>query len=133
MDVSAAGIGHRVYEVRRALGPDARHEMPQRQFAELLNERAATLFPDPADRPRYDSSVIARIEKGERRATVPDITLVADVDPQRRGKLWLGWGEDADEMMRPTHLGPSVIRTPDPKITKRAKLPEKAPAKKKRA
>lgn len=85
-------IGQRIYEIRRDLSPDPRHEMPQRTFAALLNRKAAELFADEKVRPRYDSSVVTRLEKGRRRVTVQDVTIVAAVDPEARGELWIGWG-----------------------------------------
>lgn len=101
MDASLASIGHRIYEVRRALGPDARHEMPQRAFARLLNETAERLYPREEDRQGdYDSSVIARLEAGERRITVQDITVVAVVDLLQRGLLWLCWDVRDDPTRR---------------------------------
>lgn len=124
MDVSATGTGHRCYEVRRALGPDPRHEMPQRAFAELLNARAEALLAEE-DRPRYDSSVIARIEKGDRRATVIDTVLIADVDPQARGWAWVAIGEESPAK----RLGPSVIKDD---YVENPLLPRKKAAAKKR-
>lgn len=98
MDVSPVGVGHRIYEVRSALGPNDRHEMPQRAFAELLNAAAEELIADEEERPTYDSSVIARLEAGKRRASVYDITVVAAVDPLRRGVVWLAWDDLADDL-----------------------------------
>jgi hypothetical protein len=105
MGTLPAEIGHRIYEVRRDLGPDARHEMPQRAFAALLNEKAAELYPDKDTRSNYDSSVVTRMEKGLRRITVQDVVIVAAVDKKRRGVLWLICeGVDA------TMLDPEVAR-----------------------
>lgn len=112
MSISPADIGRRVYEIRRALGPDHRHEMPQRAFAELLNQTAARLIPRADDRTNYDSSIVTRLEKGERKANVYDIIAIAAVDPDLRGKLWLAWGEDEDSLMVRQTLGPSVARVP---------------------
>lgn len=85
--------GVRVYEVRRALGPDARHEMSQRAFAALLTRTAKRLRLES----RYDSSTVARLESGERRLHLDDVEAIAAVDPLKRGKLWLGWGTLSEE------------------------------------
>lgn len=91
-------VGVRVYEIRRALGPDPRHEMPTRAFAELLNAKGEALGVEIS----LDSSAITRIEKGERRLQLEEVPVVAAVDPLKRGAEWLAWGErQAVEMPDP--------------------------------
>jgi transcriptional regulator with XRE-family HTH domain len=83
-------IGERVYEIRSALGPDARHEMSQKAFAELVNATAKRAKIKIAT---FVDSTITRIEKGERRLQVEEIELIASMDPLKRGKTWLAFGE----------------------------------------
>lgn len=88
-DEDVSTIGLRAYAIRRALGPDARRELSTRAMAEKLNATAAELGIDA----RYDSSVVTRIETGQRKqVTLDDVAVYAAVDPKRRGREWMGWG-----------------------------------------
>lgn len=86
-------VGQRVYEVRRALGPDTRHEMSQRAFAELLNATAKKQGMNLT----FTDSTITRIEKGERRLQLDEAELMALVDPMERGKVWIAFGPAVDD------------------------------------
>lgn len=83
-------MAQRVYAIRLALGDGWKNPLPMADFAELLNAPG---------RPRYDSSVISRIENGERKLSLTDVEALAAIDPHRRGKLWLAWGEVEDATM----------------------------------
>lgn len=96
-------ISQRVYAVRLALGDGWKNPLPMAEFAELLNGAGT----------RYDSSVISRIENGERKLTLADVERIAAVDPERRGKLWLAWGEREDASMRSAGGGETPIATID--------------------
>lgn len=85
----------RVYEIRRLLGPDRRHELPQEEFAKLLNAKAKELGLDLF----FDSSKITRIEKHGRALSQHELLVIAGVDPLHRGPSWLaGWDD------RPTYM-----------------------------
>lgn len=100
--------GLRAYIIRRDLGPDPRHELSQRDMAERMAEAAKALGLDGV---RYDSSVVARIESGARRLTLDDVAVIAAVDPKRRGRAWLAWGEGAVIASDP-YEGPEEDVTP---------------------
>lgn len=85
--------GDRVYQVRRALGPDSRHEMSQRAFADLLNATAKKARLDL----NFTDSTITRLETGERRLQLEEAELIAMIDPLERGKIWLAFGPIADD------------------------------------
>jgi hypothetical protein len=98
--------GERVAEVRMAQLPDRRKPMTVRQFAELLTARAQAMGIER----RYDGGAISRIETNQRPLTPTDIAVIASVDPLRRGRLWLGWGEDAlEEQCTPSRLDPDNV------------------------
>lgn len=86
-----ATVGGRVYEVRKALGPHTRKPMPQDAFAQLLTRRGKR---------RYYGPEVSLWEQDKKGLTPDDIEVIAAVDPKRRGKLWLGWGEaEADRKL----------------------------------
>lgn len=96
--VVSESYSQRVYAIRLALGDGWKSPLPMAEFAALLGGAGGGT--------RYDSSVISRIENGERKLTLADVERIAAVDPERRGKLWLGWGELADSTMaEPEPLG----------------------------
>jgi transcriptional regulator with XRE-family HTH domain len=68
---------------------------------------------------RYDTSEVSRLETGNRVATWRDILAIAALDPEKRGRDWLAWGDDPDAGLqgartKPTGLSPrgSVGRDP---------------------
>jgi transcriptional regulator with XRE-family HTH domain len=71
--------GQRIKAVR-----DARGET-QPEFAERLAELT---------KQRYDASEVSRLETGNRVATWDDIAAIASLDPEQRGRDWLGWDDD---------------------------------------
>lgn len=103
----SGGIGTRVYEVRRALGPSPRKAMAQDAFAALLTERGTRTYYGPE---------ISNIEQGKKPLTLEDVATIASVDPLQRGKLWLGWGETqeataTDKPITSFHIPDSMAET----------------------
>lgn len=94
--------GKRVYLIRLALGDGLRSPLPMEEFAALITERTGVA---------YNSSTISKIENGGRRVTLDDADRIAAVDPRRRGREWLGWGE---AQTTPTLTGLDRRVRPDP-------------------
>ena len=104
------------------------HEMTQLQFLPLLNREAARRGVR-----EYSQSTLSRLESGRQEATFDDVAVFAALDPQHRGKLWLGWGETTDLTLRQPRHGPSIIQQNEPAVFEVPTIPEKKPARKKRA
>lgn len=102
--------GYRVYLVRRALGPDPRHEMPQRQFADVLNAKAKELKKGS----RFDSSIVTRLEKNERRLQLDEVEVIAAVDPLGRSRAWLAWGDAAPAIRQAIEAAAEQLKTAEP-------------------
>ena len=100
----AGTVGDRVYQIRQALGPNARRPMSQDAFADALTQRGAR---------RYYGPEISLIESGKKALTLDDVETIAAMDPERRGKLWLGWGESVDATMHPPREEPAHVE-PEP-------------------
>lgn len=79
--------GKRAYLIRLALGDGLKTPMTMAAFAALLTKRSKVV---------YDSSMISRMESGERKVTLDDIAYMAALDPLTRGKSWLAFGESVD-------------------------------------
>lgn len=79
-------VGQRVYLVRLACGDGVRKAMPMREFAELLSGH---------DEP-FHASRLSDIENDKSVPTLDEVERIAMVDPLKRGRDWLGWG-DQDE------------------------------------
>jgi hypothetical protein len=94
--------GKRVYLIRLALGDGLRSPMPMAEFAALLTERTGAT---------YDSSMISKIENEMRKVSLDDADRIASVDPRRRGREWLAWG---DAQATPTLNGIDRVSHPDP-------------------
>lgn len=77
--------GKRIYAVRLALGDGWKKPMTMADFGALLTKRCKGAV-------TYDSAKIARLESGERRASIDDVAVIASVDPEKRGREWLAWG-----------------------------------------
>ena len=105
-------VGERIYLIREALG-SRRDPMPLDKFAELIQTETGAV---------YDKSVLSRMETGDRKVTLEDVAALSQVDPLKRGRDWLGWG-DQDEGGQgatddpPVHfVSPQQLYTvPDPK------------------
>lgn len=89
MDTRAVGRGTRARLIREATG------LQQAPFAQLLSTAAARIGVVE----RYIASKVSKIETESRTMTLDDVTVLASVDPERRGKLWLGWDECEDSTM----------------------------------
>lgn len=76
-------IGDRVKAIREAWGEK------QPAFAQRLTAAAARL----GLRLRYDNTMVSKMEVGRREVTLDDVTVIASVDREKRGKEWLAWGE----------------------------------------
>ena len=95
-------LGDRVFEVRKALG-DKRKPLSQEAFAALLTERGEKVYYGPD---------FSNVERNKKPLTLEDVAVIASVDPERRGKLWLGWGEAQDGTMAESvpRLRPGDVR-----------------------
>lgn len=94
----------RLKAVREAAG------VTQLQFLARLNAAAESL-----GKRTYAQSQLSRLENGLQEPTFDDVAVFALVDPERRGKLWLAWGETTDSAQLPK-AGPSVIKEPPAEI-----------------
>jgi len=75
--------GERITLVRVAMGVNGD------AFALVLEERLAAYgFPR-----HYDKAKISRIESGTRDLTCEEAAVIAGLDPERRGLLWLIFGK----------------------------------------
>lgn len=81
-------VAERVYEIRRALGPDRRTPLSQTEFAKRANAIAAR----HGLKSNYDTSHISKIETGIRAVSIEEIPVFAALDPKGRGESWLAWG-----------------------------------------
>lgn len=77
-------VGDRVRAVR-----EARQEK-QPEFAAAMTRAAKRL----KLKDRYDNSTVSKMESGMRRVTLEDVAVVASLDPDRRGVLWLAWAAE---------------------------------------
>lgn len=81
--------GDRVREVREATG------RRQIDFAVLLVAEAQRQGMSWLN---YDNSIVSKLENATRQMSLDDVTVIAAIDPERRGKLWLSWGEERDSL-----------------------------------
>lgn len=72
-----AEIGARIREIREALG------LQQDEMRALLERHGL----------HVSKTAYSRYETGGARATYEDIAVFACVDPRKRGRLWLAWGD----------------------------------------
>jgi hypothetical protein len=93
--------GQRFYLVRLACGDGFRAPEPLRQFCERVLARTGI---------RLHASELSEIEndKPSKAVTLEHAEAVASVDPKRRGKLWLAWGESQDATMGDVPLARNV-------------------------
>jgi hypothetical protein len=102
--LDATTVGQRVYLVRLACGDGVRKAMPMREFADLLSQQGDAFY----------ASRISDIENSISKPTIDEIDVIARVDPLKRGREWLGWGDS----------GGNVIADPPPKpITNPPQIP----------
>ena len=81
----------RIKAVREALG------LTQEALLPVLNDAAQRLGVRV-----FKQSSLSKIEGGPQAVSFDDVAVYAAVDPKRRGKLWLAWGEKADATMAAT-------------------------------
>jgi hypothetical protein len=86
-------VGDRIFLVRAALGSSVRTPLALDRFAELLNAACGER--------RYDNSKLSLLERGKRKPTLEDVRLIASLDPQKRGRDWLGHGDWLDPGAQP--------------------------------
>lgn len=103
--------GQRVYLVRVALGRGHKNPMLIKDFVVVIQRLRKV---------SYDPSAISRLENGDRLASLEDIEAIAAVDPLRRGKLWLAWGEDQDSAKEPLDIDPTAL-IPQTALAKRVR------------
>lgn len=103
--------GQRVYLVRVALGRGHKNPMLIKDFVMVIQRLRKV---------SYDPSAISRLENGDRAASLEDIDAIAAVDPLRRGKLWLAWGEEQDSTTGPLDIDPRTF-VPQSAVAKRAR------------
>lgn len=95
-------VAQRVYLVRLACGDGIRKPMPMREFAELLTGDGETVHP----------SRVSDIENEKSPPTLAEIERIAVVDPLKRGKSWLAWGDDDQEGGQGAKHSPTRPRAP---------------------
>lgn len=67
------------------------HGMTQEIFLAVLREGSRAVLGDGVR--TYSQSTLSRLESGKQPPTLEDVAVLAAIDPQARGKLWLGWNE----------------------------------------
>lgn len=77
--------GARFRSIREALG------MTQVQFRDYLQEQAGV---------EIGQAELSRLETGMQRPTVEDIAVWSCLDPHKRGRLWLAWGDEPTRATR---------------------------------
>ena len=84
-------IGDRVRSIRELRGEK------QPEYATALNAAAKRLkLPK-----NYSVSTISRLETGRQEITLEDVLIIAAVDPEKRGRDWLAWGDSAVSVAEP--------------------------------
>jgi hypothetical protein len=115
--------GERLFLIRAALGTGLKNPMLIDDFVALVQRETGVT---------YDPSAISRTENGGRKLSLDDVPPFAAVDPLRRGKLWLAWGEQSDTTMSAARQGPSIIQENDDAIFDEPNVPEKKSAAKRK-
>lgn len=115
-------MAQRLRMIREAAG------LTQLQFLPKLNAASRAVLGE-GER-EYSQSTLSKLESGAQEPIFDDVAVFAWVDPLKRGKLWLAWGESRDSATAETHeelaarLGVSPPRRkqqfPAPTATKKA-------------
>ena len=50
--------------------------------------------------PKYTQTVISELEGGRRRMTLDDVEILAALDHEHRGELWIAWGREEQKLSR---------------------------------
>lgn len=105
-------IGDRIRKVRERRGEK------QPEFAAAMNEAAQVL--GIAD--RYDNTKVSKMEIGSRDVTLQDVQVIASIDPEKRGRRWLAWGDTpqtaAADVPRATHGKTGLNQNPKGVVVK---------------
>jgi hypothetical protein len=103
MDESATR-GQRFYLVRLACGDGVRRPESMREFVQRVESATGVVV---------HASALSEIENDNpsKTVTLEIVAAVASVDPLRRGKLWLAWGESRDATMATVATPPATPGT----------------------
>jgi hypothetical protein len=82
---SADTPGKRAYLIRLACGDGFKSPEPMAAFAMRLTRQK---------RGAWDSAKVSRVESGERKLTLDDVETYVRVDPLKRPRGWLAFGEE---------------------------------------
>lgn len=77
-------VGARLLLIREALR-SRRSPLSLRELAARLNAQEGV--------DDFDATKLSLVERGERRVTLDEVAALARIDPLRRGRLWVGWGD----------------------------------------
>lgn len=80
------GVAARIYQIRLALGDGAGKPLSMREFARLVTQHSGR---------HYGNTTISRLETRQQIPSLADVVAIAQVDPLKRGRAWLAFGEDA--------------------------------------
>lgn len=83
-------IGARMFEIRAACGHGVRDPETLKAFSERIAQLTGVA---------YGEMTLSNMETGKRRWLVTDINAVAAVDPLKRGREWLAWGDSPGEIL----------------------------------
>lgn len=83
----AQTIGDRIYLIREAL-QTRRDPLPLDKFAALIAATTGVV---------WDKSTLSRMETGDRKVLPEDVAVIAQVDPLKRGRSWLAWGDEGGQ------------------------------------
>lgn len=110
--------GSRAAAIRQAL------RLTQGQMAFRMTERARSLGLDAF----YETPIVSRIETGVRALSLDDGVVLAEMDPEGRGTLWIATGRTvAGAAPRTTgELAAKGVRQPGPPPTTTKAAPGKA-------
>jgi hypothetical protein len=89
--------GKRAYLIRLACGDGFKSPEPMAAFAVRLTRQK---------RGGWDSAKVSRVENGERKMTLDDVETYVRVDPLKRSRGWLAFGEAEGEPL----LNPATDR-----------------------
>lgn len=88
----------RAYAIRLLCGDGWKTPMPMAEFAALVKSKTRGI--------PFDSAKVSRIESGDQKLSLADVTALAKVDPKKRGPAWIAFGLEVDsEAGFPTEQG----------------------------
>lgn len=77
-------VGDRILLIRQALG-SVRDPLALEKLSKLVRDQTGHFI---------DKSELSRMERGKQGVSLADIDALARVDPLKRGKTWLAWGDE---------------------------------------